>query len=522
MRILFVAAENGALAGGKVGGIGDVVGQVPAALAELGCEVTVVTPSHGFLHQAKGAAKRGPVQYLFRGYAHWADLYEVPARRQMPAVRHVVVDHPLLGAVGPATGNPRIYVHDDPSTPFSSDATRFALFCAAAAAAAGQDLFGPLDVVHLHDWHAGAFAVLHRFAPRGAGLQGVRLVFSIHNLGLQGIRPLRGSDSSLEAWFPGLSYDWLSVSDPRWHDCVNLMAAGIRLADAVHTVSPSYSREILQPSAPPGFYGGEGLEAVLRHAASEGRLTGILNGLDVSEERRPPVDGFADLLRIGRSSVNRWAGAHPWVASAHFLARNRLADAVFASEPPQMLLTCVSRLVEQKMLLLCTAGSDGRTALDRILEGIGDRRLLVLLGSGDPVWERRLLAAARRHKNLVFLNGYSDDCADALYACGDLFLMPSTYEPCGISQMRAMHEGQPCVVHAVGGLKDTVADGANGFCFTGSTVAEQVDAFVKATLDAVALCRDHPDRWEKIRRRAAAARFCWKDSARQYIEKLYS
>ncbi|MCF8079830.1 MAG: glycogen/starch synthase [Desulfobacterales bacterium] len=521
MHILFLAAENGALEGGKVGGIGDVVGQLPPALADFGCTVTVVTPSHGFLHKGPEAKKLPPFQCRFRGFTHWADLYELPGKKTMPGVRHIVIDHPLLHAVDPFHGTPRIYVHDDPNRPFSSDASRFALFCAAASAAAGQGAFGIVDVAHLHDWHAGCAAILQRYSGSGTGLESVRTVFSIHNLGLQGIRPLRGSDSSLEAWFPGLSYDWLGVADPRWHDCVNLMAAGIRLADVVHTVSPSYSREILQPSDPPRFYGAEGLESVLQHAENTGRLVGILNGCQYLQDQKPPTTPFTDLVELCRTRVARWAAAYAHVPSVHFLAHSRLTGEVFSPNPPEVLLTCVGRVAEQKMLLMCSPGSDGRSPLDRILEDIGDRGKLMLLGTGDPVWEQKLLDIAARWDNFIFLNGYSDACAQALYASGDLFLMPSSYEPCGISQMLAMRAGQPCVVHAVGGLRDTVHDGIDGFSFSGATVAEQIDAFADAAIGALALRREKPERFMEIRRRASEARFSWADTAKRYVEELY-
>jgi starch synthase len=124
-------------------------------------------------------------------------------------------------------------------------------------------------------------------------------------------------------------------------------------------------------------------------------------------------------------------------------------------------------------------------------------------------------------ENFIFLNGYSDECASALYANGDLFLMPSSFEPCGISQMLAMRDGQPCVVHKVGGLKDTVEHGVTGFTFTGDTVPEQVDNFVKTTLEAIALKRHHPESWRKICKNASSVRFLWKDSLQLYIDKLY-
>lgn len=522
MRILFLAAENGALEGGKVGGIGDVVAQLPPALARLGCRVVVVTPSHGFLHHAPGAQWIGACRYHFHGIPHTADLYQVPGRPGAPGVRHVVVEHPLLTARDPADGRPRIYVHDGPDRPFRTDASRFAHFCAAAVAAAAQGALGRLDVMHLHDWHAAPAAVLQRFSADGAGIGGLRTVFTIHNLGLQGIRPLRGDDSSLEAWFPGLAYDWLSVSDPRWHDCVNLMAAGIRLADAVHTVSPTYAQEILRPSAPPAFYGGEGLEGVLGYVHGQGRLTGILNGCDYPEKIPAAEMDWPALVHRFRARVLDWGIAGARASGAHFLALQRLTDPALRPDPPPLLLTCVGRAVEQKAFLMCAPGSDGRPGLDAVLADLGDGGRLMLLSAGAPEWEARLLEIAARHDNCIFLNGYSEACADALYAGGDLFLMPSSYEPCGISQMLAMRAGQPCVVHAVGGLRDTVRDGFDGFAFSGATATAQVDGFTAAVRRALALRRERPDRWREVRRRAAAARFSWNDAARRCIEALYT
>jgi starch synthase len=137
------------------------------------------------------------------------------------------------------------------------------------------------------------------------------------------------------------------------------------------------------------------------------------------------------------------------------------------------------------------------------------------------MYERFFTEVSGRHENFIFVNGYSDDCAQALYAAGDLFLMPSTFEPCGLSQMLAMREGQPCLVHAVGGLKDTVRDGHNGFAFTGATLQQQVDNFVRATLDAVTMKREVPAAWEKIRQNAAATRFTWENTADRIIRELY-
>jgi len=143
-----------------------------------------------------------------------------------------------------------------------------------------------------------------------------------------------------------------------------------------------------------------------------------------------------------------------------------------------------------------------------------------MLGSGDPDFERFFAGIAARRRNFLFLNGYSDPLANLLYASGDLFLMPSSFEPCGISQMLAMRSNQPCVAHAVGGLKDTVTDG-NGFPFNGRGVSEQAQRFVSTTAAALDLRRTNPGRWKTLSAAAAAERFDWQVSATQYLDRVY-
>jgi starch synthase len=132
-----------------------------------------------------------------------------------------------------------------------------------------------------------------------------------------------------------------------------------------------------------------------------------------------------------------------------------------------------------------------------------------------------MLEVAERAGNLLFLCGYSETLAGPLYRAGDLFLMPSSFEPCGISQMLAMRATQPCVVHGVGGLKDTVIDNKTGFVFAGDTPQEQATAFVDSVVRAVKLKSTHDDTWQKICIRAASQRFSWAESARNTVENLY-
>jgi starch synthase len=518
LRVLMMAAENDGLTGGKVGGIGDVVRDVPPALARKGCEVTIVTPSHGFLQKSTGAQVLESVSFDFAGQRAQAELYRVPGKQPFPGVTHVVIDHASFLYV--ERGRPQIYRNDPEGRAFASDAAKFALFCTAVAEAIRRNLLGPLHCIHLHDWHAAFLLILRKYHPTYLSLGDIRTAYTIHNLALQGVRPFEGDESSMAAWFPGLSTT-AELADPRWPNCLNPSAVGIRFADAVHTVSPSYAEEILNPCDHNRFCGGEGLEGDLSNASRTGRLFGILNGCEYPEGRTVPRLAFLDLLKELSAQLLKWIATQGTVAAAHFIAYERLRHLMSVPDHPTVVLTSVSRIVDQKMFLLRESNTDGKSGLEAILEAIGDHGVYILLGTGDPQYEAFLIDMSVRHENFVFLNGYSDSAASALYASGDLFVMPSSYEPCGISQMLAMRDAQPCLVHRVGGLKDTVDDGVNGFAFEGETVKQQVDGLRDACQRAVELKRNDIGAWRRVCNRASAARFLWDDAVSKYVTHLY-
>ena len=323
MHVLHVAAENDRLPGAKVGGIGDVLRDIAPALADAGWRVTLLIPAYGHLHRLPGVTHLTQVGFLFQGGQHTADIYEVPDPVPHQGVRNCVIHHPLIEAPERG-GHHRIYVDDGADAPFYTDSTRFACFSAAAAAAIARNLFGPLDALHLHDWHAALVALLRQSAPEH--FKYLRTVYTIHNLGIQGIRPLRGSDASLEAWFPGLPYHWLDVGDPRWSDCVNFMATGIRLADVVHTVSPTYAEEISHPSHKPHFFGAEGLETVIGYQRERNRLIGILNGCTYPAGRTSRKTSLAEICLALQGEIVRWSGEQDRLPSGHFIAHQRLAE----------------------------------------------------------------------------------------------------------------------------------------------------------------------------------------------------
>lgn len=530
-NILMVAAENDALVGGKVGGVGDVVRDVPYALAELpeyDGVVSVVCPSYGFLHEG-ATASLGTVDFSFAGQTLTAELFEVPGTRPRDGVRQLVLHHSAFESLDSVSGRKLIYVDDGADTPFASDATKFACFNAAIAQAVLQGIFGDIDIVHLHDWHAGFYLMLREFDPALNALHETRTVFTIHNLALQGIRPLRGFDSSLETWFPELNYELATVQDPDYLDCVNPMAIGVRLADKVHVVSPGYVSEICQPSRPQRndplcvFLGGEGLEGDLQNARDQGRLVGILNGCEYSASSVAiPPRGQESWQKLLRGLVTEVGGWYQRSQSLPLkLTLSRLTEWLESNSPrPNVVMTSVTRVVDQKVRLMRTP--EDSPPLDRILAESADDTVYLLAGNGDAGYEAFLHELACRYPKFVFLNGYSQSGADLLYAVGDLFLMPSAFEPCGISQMLAMRDGQPCVVHSIGGLKDTVDDSQTGFAFTGNSPESLGDGFVEATQRAIKLKRTSPAEFHKIQTAAFGKRFLWSDSVRRYLTELYA
>lgn len=480
---------------------------LPAALAKHGWRATVLTPSYGHFHTLPGAKFLGSVSIEFRMDRASVAVYEVPGSAD--GVTNIVFDHKGFESVGGSI----IYSEDGPTRPFASDASKFALFGAAAAAWIHRRDPQP-DVVHLHDWHAAFYLLMRHYAEHYEPLCQIPTVFTIHNLSYQGVRPLKGDESSLEAWFPGLKYLPGEVGDPLHGDCINPMAMAIRLADRISTVSPTYADEICRPSDPDhGFIGGEGLEGLLADARDEGRLVGILNGCfyDGPKGRRP---GWQRVLNMIAEQLAAWPDTEA----------NRIAARTLEGLPkrrPPLVLTSIGRLVSQKATLLFEKTPNGVAAIDEILDELGKKGVLILLGSGEYIYEYKMLEAARHHDNLLFIRGYSETLAEPLYRAGDLFLMPSSFEPCGISQMLAMRAAQPCVVHGVGGLKDTVEDGRSGFVFDGDTTAEQAGRFVEQVRRALELKSNNHDDWQKICIRAANARFSWSKSARATIEQLY-
>ena len=505
---LFLAAENDGLAECKAGGMGDVVRDVPRQIAERGDKVHVVVPAYSRLHHP--GRRIAELNFSLRGISYMAELYEVPPKKEIKGIKHYVIHHPEIEA-----GDIAHIYHIDPTEPFFTDAIKYIIFCTAVAQAVKDGHFGKLDIIHMHDWHTSLLAFLREYHPEYKVLKKSRFVYSIHNLAIQGIRPFSNNYSSIDNWFPDLDYDRDAMKDYRYSDCINLMAVGIRLSDAVHTVSPSYKEDVLLPSDPPEFIGGEGLESDLQKADKEKRLFGILNGSNYKNIR--VAEKHTLYWHIIRA-ILKWGQEESKKYKAQFLAHTGEKIVPFLEDPPAFICSSVARLTEQKFYFFMRS-PEALEAILKKLEAVNG--VFILLGTGIPEYEEMVRNMSYRHHNLIFINGQSEDVIDAIYLETDLYFMPSLFEPCGISQMLAMRNGHPCLVHHTGGLKDTVSHMKTGFSFDGDTYDEKIENMVDSFDLILDLYMNDKPTWNKIKANAKRKRFTWKKSVDAYYKHLY-
>jgi starch synthase len=562
-KVLLVAAENDALIKAKVGGMGDVIRDLPKALSDCGISADVAMPEYGFLKDYYCADKVTDIEVSFGGKMEKISIYRIPRPESKAQVctakgsseQHSWVylfAHPMFNQ---ADGS--IYTQGSADRPFADDADKFALFCLAVASALVQGKLGHYDVMHLHDWHTAMIAMLRKCVDDFASLKQLKCIYTIHNLALQGIRPLTGDKSSLCHWYPqwffATQLDNLpnGIVDPRYPNCANPMRMGIVFSDKVHVVSPTYAKEILLASHPEkGFYGGEGLEQDLQLKAANQQLVGIINGCDytIDDNHAPNTADSArsktqqvsksqsanltferlDLLSTAQEALIQWQKYKSVVSSTDFIANIRVEQHIrrytnIDSSYPGLLVTSVGRLTTQKVMLFLTKIANGKTVLDQLLINLKQQQpdaLFMLLGSGDEQLSNQLKTICAQYANSIFLNGYDEQLSQLLYQQGELFLMPSSFEPCGISQMLAMKHGQPCLVHGVGGLKDTVKHDENGWVFNGDGIEMQANNFISQFNQCLQSYGTLP--WQQIKQQASMARFDWQTVAQAYKEHLYN
>ena len=449
MRVVHVASEVAPFA--QSGGLADVVSGLPAALAEdHGIDVAIVVPLYRGVESKLAAAgvrlDSGVPIGIELGW-HRFEARLRPAR--VGRVTYAFLD------CGPLYDRPGTLYGPGGSGEFTDNHVRFAALGKAALEHAELLVGGPVDVLHVHDWQGGPAAIYARIAKAACAI-----VATIHNLAYRGIFP---KHVMLELGFP---WSMFTLHELEFYDQVSFLKGALAAADAVTTVSPSYAQEILTPEF------GEALDGFLRWDVR--RLVGIVNGIDVKA-----WDPASDAALPARYSRDHLAGK----------ARCRTEVARELGIPlddDDVLIAAISRMAGQK-------GLDLVADIVPELARLGAR--LIVLGSGELDLEHRFRWLAERFSHhLVARIGFDLALARRMYAGSDLFVMPSRFEPCGLGQLYAMRYGSIPVVHAVGGLRDTVDD-RTGIRFepaTRDTLLEAVELAVDAVRDRerrLALCR---------------------------------
>ncbi|HEY0958686.1 MAG TPA: glycogen synthase GlgA [Novosphingobium sp.] len=476
MRVLSVASEAVPLV--KTGGLADVAGALPAAVEPHGIAITTLLPGYPAVLQAAGK---------LRTLHNYSSLLGEPARLLVAKLGQ----HPLILLDAPnffgRGGGPYA---DESGRDWGDNWRRFAALGRAAADLAGGAVKGKrFDVLHAHDWQAAMAPAYLRFAPVEGGRK-TPSVITIHNMAFQGCF---GPEI-----FPGLELprEAFSIHGVEYHRGVSFLKAGMETASAITTVSPTYAAEIRDPLF------GMGLEGLVLSRSD--RVQGILNGIDETEWN--PETDHNLTARYTRATLGRRT------------ENKRALESEFALEPDNgPLFIVISRLTWQKGMDVLLE------ALDHLV-GIGGR--LALLGSGDAAMEAGFHAAAARHPSRIAVRtGYDETLAHRMQGGGDAILIPSRFEPCGLTQLYGLAYGCIPVVARTGGLADTVIDANVAAMQAGTATGVQFDGVTYHALSAaisrtVALYRQD-ETWRQVQRNGMKCDFSWKRNGKAYAE-LYT
>lgn len=476
MQIVFASAECAPFV--KTGGLGDVAGSLPAALVRAGAEVIVMVPKYATIKdEYKAQMEHFSDFYVSLG---WRNEYCGLEKLEHDGVTYMFID------------NERYFARDYPYG-FFDDGERFAFFSKAITESLQHLPAGfECDILHCNDWQTALAPVFLREFYQGLPLYDrVKTVFSIHNVAFQG----QFSDTVMEDIL-GVAHIPAAASQLRCDACsINYMLGALRYADAITTVSPTYANEIQTPEF------GEGLDGVLRERSYA--LQGILNGIDVA--------GF-DPATDKRIAANYTVGDRSGKAVCKAKLQEELGLEVRDDRP---LMVMVTRLTRQKGMDLVMY------ALDRILAG-GVQ--VAVLGTGDRDYEDGLRYFQDKYPGTMAARIEFDPAlSQRMYAAADMFLMPSKFEPCGLSQIIAMRYGTLPIVRETGGLKDTVipynefTGEGTGFSFTNFNGDEMGDAVFRAAR----LFWDNRDAWNQLVTQAMSQDFSWTRSADKYLDLYF-
>ncbi len=471
MRVLFAASEAAPFA--KTGGLADVAGSLPPALAALGHEVRVVMPRYRVVDPGKFDLKHIATFYVpFASWKERCDIFQGKMGNQVTTYfigKDIYFDRPELYRTA----------HAD----YQDNAERFTFFSRAIVELCRELNFDP-EIVHCNDWQTGLVPFYLRMLHReGKPLLRSKSIFTVHNLGYQGMF------SHEDMRFIGLGWDEFTPDGLEYWGKISFLKAGLVYSDVISTVSKTYSHEIQTPRY------GLGLDGVL--AKRSGDLFGIVNGIDYAE-----WDPRRD-TEIARN----YSTANP--AAKAFCKQDLLkrTDLSLADAP---LIGMVTRLVEQKGLDILIE------ALPEIM-AMGMR--MIILGTGEEKYHSLLTDWSKQFPDQMrLLLRYDDALAKSIYAGCDMFLMPSRYEPCGLGQMIALRYGTVPVVRKTGGLADTVADyhakkgHGTGFVFEDYSA----EALIECLRRAQEIYR-LPQKWKRLMQAGMKQDFSWERSAKEYV-----
>ncbi|TWT04336.1 glycogen synthase GlgA [Planococcus sp. CPCC 101016] len=471
MKIIMAAAECAPFA--KAGGLADVIGALPKELSRLGHEINVIVPKYSVISEEYTAefAFKESIEFSFKGQQKSFGVFEYD---------HADVKF-LFVESDDYFKRDQIYGQED-------DAERYAFFNRAVLEIVQRQTKQP-DLLHVHDWHTAAIPFLLKEDERYSSIKAIKTVLTIHNLQFQG----KFSKDTFQENFE-MDERYYDEGIAEWNDDFNALKTGILYVDKVTTVSPTYRDEILTD-----FYG-EKLNGLLQEKEQD--LVGILNGID-TEVYNPATD----------LSIEREFDA----MSLEGKQVNKRAVQMKAGLPERgdvPLLTMISRL----------AGQKGIDVLQEVLPALLKEEdvQFVLLGSGEEKYEQFFRELAADFPDKVYVHvGFDESFAHLLYAGADIFLMPSHFEPCGLSQLISMRYGTVPVANKTGGLKDTVVEydenlkTGNGFLSDFSQ-----DSPFDAALNRSLAFYKQPEHWEAIKKNGMEGNYSWSRSAAEYA-KLY-
>ncbi|MBQ3573657.1 MAG: glycogen synthase GlgA [Clostridia bacterium] len=471
-KILMCSSEVAPFA--KTGGLGDVLGALPQALAKLGNDVRVVLPKYGCIPNEY----KEKMEFLFFIYIPlgWRRKYCGVFELKRDGVTYYFIDNEYY------FGDPYLYKWND--------LERFAFYDKASLEILKTLDFKP-DIIHAHDWQAGMIPVLlNAYYVDDDFYRGIKTVFTIHNLAYQGIY-----SADTVADFFSLSPEYFTNDKLEFHGCANLLKGGIVYSDYVTTVSPTYAEEIKTP------LGGERLDGLL--FARSNSLRGIINGIDYSVYN-PSTDPYIFETYNAKTVIDKKK-----------INKMRLQEQLgLPVDGEKAMVGLVSRLVSQK-------------GLDLIAEAMGELMSLdiqfVAVGTGEARYEEMLRDTAWHNPSKLSANiMFSNELAHKVYAAADLFLMPSMFEPCGLSQLISFAYGTIPIVRETGGLKDTVnpynkfTGEGTGFSFAPYNAHDMMHT-LRMALELFA----DKKIWNKLVKSAMSLEFSWDGSAKEY-EQIYN